>query len=60
MKDLFFILSILILVGIIGFMLYENESIKNTNNELRTRTYYYKQELSKMKQRWLTELAKGN
>ena len=60
MKDLFFIISILILVGIIGFMLYENDNIKNTNNELIERTYHYKQELKKMKKEWLNELAKNN
>lgn len=60
MKDLFFIISILILVGIIGFMCYENDSIKDTNNELRERTYYYKQEFKKMKKEWLKELAKNN
>lgn len=60
MKDLFFIISILILVGVIGFMCYENDSIKSTNNELRKRTYHYKQEFNKMKRQWLNELAKNN
>ena len=41
-------------------MLYENNSIKDTNNELRERTYYYKQEFKKMKKEWLKELAKNN
>ena len=60
MKELLLIPLILVLICMMGYVVYENESIKSTNEELRKKNYQYKQELNKMKKRWLTELAKNN